>query len=64
VQPDIFAVMNYCVVALSLFSSDIPLGALIDYIQGDDTKNKGNARRRRSMHIMSTNFAKTLVWKN
>jgi len=34
-QPDIFAVMNCCVVTLSVFSSDIlPLGAdILVYIQ-------------------------------
>jgi len=31
-QPDIFAVRNCCVVALSLFTSDMQLGALIGYI--------------------------------
>jgi len=40
-QPDIFAVMNCCVVALSLFSSDIVTWALIVYVQCNDTEKRG-----------------------
>jgi len=36
-QPDIFAVMNGCVAALSLFSSDILIWSADIYIQCNDT---------------------------
>jgi len=39
-QPDIFAVMNCCVVALSLFSSDILTWSADSYIQCSDTYNE------------------------
>jgi len=45
-QPDSFAVMSYCVVALSLFSSDIATWSADSYIQCNYTLNKGSVRRR------------------
>ena len=43
VHPDIFAVMNCCVVALGLFSSDIPTWSADIYFQCNDTWSKGSA---------------------
>ena len=62
-QPDIFAVMNCCVVALSLFSSDI-LAWSTDSLCSVQWHIKYWECVYKNMHIMLKNFAKTLVLKH
>jgi len=61
-QPDIFAVMNCCFVALSVFSSDI-LTCSADSLYSVQWRIHLGECVETNMHIISTNFAKTLVWK-
>jgi len=62
-QPDIFAVMNCCVVALSLFSSDI-LTWSADSLYSVQRHIKYGECVYKNTHSTSTNFAETLVWKH
>ena len=62
VQPDIFAVMNCYVVALSAFSTDI-LTWSADSLYSVQWHKKGECVYT-NMHIVSTNFAEMLVWKH
>ena len=62
-QPDIFAVMNCCVEALSVFSSDI-LTWSANGLYSVQWHIKWREWMQKNMHIISTNFAKRLVWKH
>jgi len=62
-QPDIFAVMNCCIVALGVLYSD-SLTWRADSLYSLFSAMAHNIRWvEKNMHIMSTNLAKTLVWK-
>jgi len=57
------AVMNFCVAALSIFSSDI-LTWSADSLYSVQWHIKSGECVKKNVRIMSTNFAKTLVWKH
>jgi len=62
-QPDIFEVINCCVVVLTVFSSDI-LTWSADSLYSVQWHKKYGECAWKNIHIMSTNFAKKLVWKH
>jgi len=55
--------MNCCAVALSLFFSDILTWNAALFIFSEMT-HKLRGVHEKNMYIMSTNFAKMLVWKH
>ena len=63
VQTDVFAIMNCCVVALSLFSSDIVTWSADSLYSVQWHINWGECVQK-NMHSVSTNFSKKLVGKH